>query len=280
MREMNAWFARHESSKSPGWNEPPDYSPAYVAWLLWGGDAGQSFSARKVEELDRENDRSATMDAVIERRDWVFEDDEALVIEKRSDGRPVISGYAVKWNSLSVDMGGFRERFLPGAFDKVLSRSYKKADPIALFNHDPSIVLGRASSGTLEVKADDKGLAYRIFPPTTRADIVELVERGDVRGASFAFTVEPKGEAWGPDDSGKPLRSISEASGLFDISVVVNPAYPASTTSVARRSLEQWLASQEQEPVVPEPIAVRRGLLPAAAASMRLTAAILRSKAC
>lgn len=216
----------------------------------------------------------------IERRHIALDDEpEGLVLEKRADGRPVIQGYAVKWGTLSVDMGGFRERFERGAFDKVLSRSYKKADPIALFNHDGNIVLGRMSSGTLEVTADDKGLAYRIYPPASRGDIVELIERGDVRGASFAFTVEPKGETWEPGE-GKPTRSIREASGLYDISVVTNPAYPASTSSVARRSLEEWLASQEAPASEPEPAAMQRGLLPAAAASMRLKAAILRSRSC
>lgn len=56
--EMNAWFKRHESSKTEGWDKAPDYSPAYVAWLLWGGNAGKNFAARKVAELEREGERS------------------------------------------------------------------------------------------------------------------------------------------------------------------------------------------------------------------------------
>ena len=56
IREMNAWFARHESSKTAGWDQPPDYSPAFTAWLLWGGNAAKNWSARKVKELDGERD--------------------------------------------------------------------------------------------------------------------------------------------------------------------------------------------------------------------------------
>ena len=223
------------------------------------------------------------MTDTVERRMVAIEDDaEGMVLERRADGRPVIQGYAVKWGSLSVDLGGFRERFDRGAFDKVLSRSYKKADPIALFNHDSSMVLGRVSSGTLEVSADDKGLAYRIYPPDTQLgrDVLTLISRRDISGASFAFTVDnAKGESWEPGD-GKPVRVIREASGLYDVSVVTNPAYPASTTSVARRSLEEWLASQEVPAEEPAPAVAQRGLLPAAAASMRLKAAILRSRTC
>lgn len=50
VREMRAWFARHESDRRPGWAEPP--TPGYVAWLLWGGDPGQSWSGKVVAQMD------------------------------------------------------------------------------------------------------------------------------------------------------------------------------------------------------------------------------------
>jgi hypothetical protein len=57
IREMNAWFARHESaSKSPGWDTPGEEKPGYVAWLLWGGNAAKNWSSRKVKELEGERD--------------------------------------------------------------------------------------------------------------------------------------------------------------------------------------------------------------------------------
>ena len=57
IREMNAWFARHESaSKSPGWDTPGDEKPGFVAWQLWGGNAAKNWSARKVKEMDGERD--------------------------------------------------------------------------------------------------------------------------------------------------------------------------------------------------------------------------------
>jgi HK97 family phage prohead protease len=65
VREMNAWFARHESaSKSPGWNTPGEEKPGYVAWLLWAGDPGQEWSARKVAQM--ENERSAVAEVEAE----------------------------------------------------------------------------------------------------------------------------------------------------------------------------------------------------------------------
>jgi len=59
VREMNAWFARHESaSKSPGWDTPGAEKPGFVAWLLWGGNAAKRFSAAKVAQMDRQESRS------------------------------------------------------------------------------------------------------------------------------------------------------------------------------------------------------------------------------
>lgn len=185
----------------------------------------------------------------LERRCLAFEDvpEAELVIESRADGRPAIIGYAAVYNRQSLDLGGFREVILPGAFDKILNRQRAKQDVVALFNHDSNIVLGRASSGTLELSSDDKGLRYVITPPTTRADIVELIQRRDVKGSSFAFTVGKDGESFATDEGGGALRQIREVSGLYDVGPVVTPAYPQTSTQVALRSYEAWLATRQPE---------------------------------
>jgi HK97 family phage prohead protease len=59
VREMNAWFARHEkASKSPGWDTPGDEKPGFVAWLLWAGNAGQRWAAAKVAQMDAQENRA------------------------------------------------------------------------------------------------------------------------------------------------------------------------------------------------------------------------------
>ena len=194
----------------------------------------------------------------IERRDISFAEapEAELMIETRASGQTAIVGYAAVYNRLSLDLGGFREMILPGAFDKVLARQRGKQDVIAVFNHDPNILLGRTSSGTLEVSSDDKGLKYSVTPPAERADIISLILRKDLRGSSFAFTVSKDSESFSSDANGA-VRSIREVSGLYDVGPVVNPAYSSSTTGVSMRSYEAWKLQQEQEqPAIEDPTEV------------------------
>lgn len=171
--------------------------------------------------------------------------DDAIRVETRADGRPQIVGLAPPWNRWSVDLGGFKERFLPGAFRKWLDRSPNdprgKADVVAKFNHSDSAILGRTLNGTLELEETDRGLIYRATPPVgtpTTNEVVPLIDQRYVLGSSFAFSlVDPAGEAWDEDPAGNVTRTITEAA-LYDVSPVTHPAYPNST--VGLRSLAQW----------------------------------------
>jgi uncharacterized protein len=184
----------------------------------------------------------------IERREFELEEDD-LMVEERQPGQAAIVGYAARYNRLSLDLGGFREEILPGAFDKILNRQRAKADVVALFNHDSNMVLGRTASGTLELSSDDKGLKYRVVPPASRQDVMDLIARRDVTGSSFAFTVDRKtGEAFRQTEDGKTIRQIREVSGLYDVGPVLVPAYPSSSAAIAQRSYQAWLAEQQEQP--------------------------------
>lgn len=187
----------------------------------------------------------------VERASFAVSDcgqDLVRVVESRCDNGGVtakLAGISPPWNSQSVDLGGFREVFVPSAFDKILGRHKNDprgtADVVGLFNHDESQVLSRTTNGSLRLVKEDRGLAYEMGPlPNTQAarDLLTLVREGLVFGSSFAFTVSPKGEQWSEDERGNVTRTIVEASGLFDVSVVTRPAYPSST--VGLRSLDLW----------------------------------------
>ena len=143
-----------------------------------------------------------------------------------------IQGYAATFGRLSQDLGGFREVILAGAFRETL----KTANVTALWNHDQNYVLGRNVSKTLQLVEDSTGLLATIFPPsaTWAKDLMESIDRGDVSGMSFGFKVRPNGDRWlrnGKD--GLPIRELL-AVDLYDVSVVVTPAYPGTSVSVKR----------------------------------------------
>ena len=218
----------------------------------------------------------------LERRCLAFDEcpEAELTIETRANGTQVLTGYAAVYNRFSLPLreGGsqFREIILPGAFDKVLNRQRGKSDVVALLNHNPDLILGRSASGTLELSSDEKGLRYTVIPPDTQVgrDTMELVRRRDLKGSSFAFSLEPgKGDKWTSDEQGA-VREVREVSSLVDVSVVLTPAYPASSVTVAQRSYESWLASQATEEPAGQAVHSRSALRGVAAA----WSAILRLK--
>ena len=141
-------------------------------------------------------------------------------------------GYAVVWNSLSVDLGGFREMFAPGAFKEILADP--TTDVLALINHDTSALpIGRQSAGTLRLWEDDYGLAFQIDVPNSRDDLLEAVARGDVKGMSFAFIASKEHISYDRSQT-PPVRTVKKAERLFEVSPVSMPAYEA--TSVLNRT--------------------------------------------
>ena len=151
-------------------------------------------------------------------------------LRAEGDNKPIIKGYAARFNSLSEDLGYFKEIIMPGAFRKTINDG---ADVRALFNHDPNFVIGRTKSGTLRIVEDDKGLFIEATPPETTwaKDLVTSIKRGDVDQMSFGFkTVKDNKRV----DNGQNIRELLEVK-LFDVSPVTYPAYPQ--TSVVARSL-------------------------------------------
>jgi HK97 family phage prohead protease len=167
---------------------------------------------------------------------------DGLFVEERDGEAPKIRGIAPPWESLSVDLGGFREKFAPTAFDKLLAK--RKLDVPLLFNHDDSKILARTTNGTLRIEKTDKGLAYEADPVATQtaAEVLTLIRSKTIFGSSFAFTVNAKGETFAEDERGNVIRTITEASGLYDLSPVTRAAYPSS--SLSARSLDAWRAAR------------------------------------
>ncbi|MGH8774820.1 MAG: HK97 family phage prohead protease [Jiangellaceae bacterium] len=157
-----------------------------------------------------------------------------LVQVRARDDRQRIGGYAAVFGRYSGNLGGFVERVDPVAFNRSAADGWP--DVLARYNHDDSMLLGTTGGGTLSLTVDGTGLAYEVDPPAARADILELVERGDVRKSSFAFRVPPQGDDWSMTDQGFPLRTLLSVQ-LVDVAPVTSPAYPDSTAGL--RSLAE-----------------------------------------
>jgi HK97 family phage prohead protease/HK97 family phage major capsid protein len=132
----------------------------------------------------------------------------------------VLEGYAAVFNS-ETDLGAFREVIKPGAFDDVMDNDVR-----ALINHDPNLVLGRTTNGTLKLEQDERGLKYRVELGKQQyaRDFYESVKRGDISQSSFAFTIDK--QSWNEE---RTVRSVDKVRQLLDVSPVTYPAYSAAT---------------------------------------------------
>lgn len=137
-----------------------------------------------------------------------------------------LSGHAAVFGQYA-DLGSNLETLARSAFDAVLQDP--ATDVRALFNHDPSLVLGRQSAGTLKLGTDSQGLEFDIDLPNTTLgnDMRELVGRGDIDGASFAFL--PGADEWTRSEDGRSVQVHTSVSRLLDVSPVTYPAYQGAS---------------------------------------------------
>lgn len=172
--------------------------------------------------------------ANIERREY------SVTIEKLNDDNTIVlEGYAAVFDSLSEDLGGFREVIRHGAFSATLNDP--DADIYALNQHRSDQPLARRANGTLNVSVDARGLRIRIELSSTSyaKDLAIEVERGTVDQMSFQFYVIE--DRWHePDDTHDDyLRELLSVE-LIEVSPVTFPAYKATDIGVAQRALRDF----------------------------------------
>jgi HK97 family phage prohead protease len=146
---------------------------------------------------------------------------------------PRITGTAAVYNRWSQDLGGFKERILPGAF----TRTLEGADVYALFNHDANYILGHNQAGTLVMRDSPTGLKVEIDPPDNPvidALVLGPMRRGELKKMSFAFRT--RDDEWRePKKADAPWERDLREVELFDVSIVTRPGY--TQTDAALRAL-------------------------------------------
>ena len=154
---------------------------------------------------------------------------------------PTIEGYFAVFNS-NYEMGfDMSESIAPGAFTNSIS-----GDIRALINHDTTLVLGRTTAHTLEVRQDERGLWGKISinPKDTDAmNLYERVKRGDVSQCSFGFEIVSEETEF--RDDGSIHWTITEAR-VYEVSVCTFPAYE-DTGVKARAELKEELIQRKNE---------------------------------
>lgn len=151
------------------------------------------------------------------------------------NGNLFIEGYFSVFNSrYNVFDGGF-ETVSPGAFSETLG-----GDIRALINHDSTLVLGRTTAGTLELREDEIGLWGRItINPNDRdaVNLYERVRRGDVSQCSFGFDIIEQSTEELPDGT---IHWTLVRVKLYEVSVVTFPAYQDTAVVARTRDAEAF----------------------------------------
>lgn len=158
---------------------------------------------------------------------------EPVEVRSADGGKLVLSGTAIRYGARSKDLGGFRERVMPGSATEVI----QKADVMAFEEHRSARYLGRTGNATLRLLDTRESLRYEVDLPDTAVgrEVAALAERGDYKGSSFGFRALT--ESWAKDEDGFPLRTITAFRSLRDVGPTVAPAYDETTAETALRHL-------------------------------------------
>lgn len=170
----------------------------------------------------------------LERRAYNFE---VRAEDDNDNGGKIITGRPIVYGS-RTDLGYFDEIIEFGALTAT-----DLTDVRFLVNHDTSrIPLARSrrnnGNSTMFLSTDDMGMGIRVNLDTENnveaRSLYSAVERGDITGMSFMFSVGD--EEWEDLDSDHPLRRIKSISNVVEVSAVTFPAYEA--TEINTRSKE------------------------------------------
>ena len=168
----------------------------------------------------------------LEQRSYTFE-----VRSENGENGAVLTGRPIVYNS-RTDLGIFDEVIELGALNTADLRDVR-----FLVNHDISkIPLARSrrnnGNSTMQLMPNEFGLDIEVHLDTENnseaRSLYSAVERGDISGMSFKFSVND--EEWENLDTDHPTRHIRSIGSVVEVSAVTFPAY--ETTEIYARSKE------------------------------------------
>lgn len=211
--DMYAYFARHEVDQagegfSPGEDGYP--SAGRIAWALWGGDPGQTWSTRKREEMmriDETLDEARTAPTLGREIKAVACSYKALEADRTFEGYGSVFGV--------IDSYG--DVVLPGAFADTIRKAEQQGRmPAMLWQHDPSQVIGVWRS----MREDAHGLHVvgELADTQLGREAYALLKMGALSGLSIGYSVS--GEHYDRERDVRELTGID----LWETSLVTFPA--------------------------------------------------------
>lgn len=169
----------------------------------------------------------------------------APTIEKQGRHK-ILKGYCclfdTPYSMWAPSVGNFIEKVGRSAFDNT-----DFSDVACIFNHNPDNILGRTSSGTMQIGVDNVGLWYEVkLPKGPRGqDMTEALQRKDISQSSWGFRLAPDGDTWERDAAGRPVRTLTAVAELYDTSPVTFPANGATSAAIvgeeSQRSIETFV---------------------------------------
>ena len=156
--------------------------------------------------------------------------------------RYIVEGYASTFEPyvlLNIDGIDYSERIEPTAFDGA-----DLSDVVFRIDHTGR-VYARSSAGTVQVWADEHGLAQRTDLSKTQMarDVFADIEAGNYPKMSFAFKVAEDGDSY---DKATHTRTIHRIAKVYDVSPVVWPANPGTELGVATRDYFDGVIEEEK----------------------------------
>lgn len=179
----------------------------------------------------------------LERRNYAFE----VRAEGSEQTGATLTGRPIVYGSVT-DIGGmFAEIIEPGALDGA-----DLSDVRFLVNHDINRIplarsRGNNENSTMQLAPDDDGMSMRANIDTanngTARELYSAVNRGDISGMSFMFSVAD--ERWEDVDSDYPTRHIIKIASVIEVSAVTFPAYEDTEINARGGALESARAALE-----------------------------------
>jgi len=226
IRRMVSYFARHEvDKKGEGWGKD---SAGYIAWLLWGGDAGRAWATR-INNEDNAKEKTMTQElahsyAAITKS------------EKQADGTLKVYGKATD-DSLDIDNQICDEGWLAQAMPDWFTTGGNVRE------QHSNIAAGVATD--YEKKADGHYITALVVDPVS----VKKVETGVLKGFSIGIR------------SPRVVRDNKAANGriidgqIVEVSLVDRPANPNAKLMLAKAAEGGTLMAVEQNSPSPADVA-------------------------